>query len=500
MPPAPPADLIDETTPELPDTSHEPVPPRRRRRRVVIGVVVVAALLVGGVGYAVTSYLSGGGTQPEQVLPGNAIAFAKVDLDPAAGQKIAFYNLLKQFPDLTGKSGNIKDDVAGSLLGGSNSGYTYNRDIAPWIGDRMAIAAISTPGKDATTGIRVAPLLALQIGDKDKMNTTLAAARRRTHDFGYAVRDDYVLIADTQQTADQAAAAKDTLASSGAYASDLAALHGDQVAVGWADLTAVKNTLAAIPSISQNLPTGPTGLAGLTGRVILGIHAENHALEATGLTRGMPTTTTTSTPPTRLIGHLPAGTTAALAVSGLGKTLTNVYTGAGNTGPLAGISSQADAVGLTLPADLNTIFGTDFVIGALDHVTSNPQIGLRVTSPDGTRALSLLNRLIGDQGGLPVAFAPAPGGYTGALNARTGPDAFVSGHLGDTPAFRAAVPDPDTAQAVGYVNLAALITELGTKGGATATEAHKFTGLDALGFTVTITPDGARLTLRIVTR
>ena len=58
------------------------------------GVLVVAA---AGAGFAVGSVVGGGGTQPEDVLPDTVVAYADIDLDPAAEQKINVIRLLGQF-------------------------------------------------------------------------------------------------------------------------------------------------------------------------------------------------------------------------------------------------------------------------------------------------------------------------------------------------------------------------------------------------------------------
>ena len=79
-----------------------PEPEGRRKPAtwwVVGGVVALVAALIGGITYGAAS-LSGGGTQPEDALPAGAIAFAKVDLDPAAGQKVDAIRFLRKFPSL----------------------------------------------------------------------------------------------------------------------------------------------------------------------------------------------------------------------------------------------------------------------------------------------------------------------------------------------------------------------------------------------------------------
>ena len=73
-----------------------------------VAVAVVAAVTLGGT--AVVSALGGGGAQPEDVLPANAIAFAKLDLNPSAGQKLAVFQLASKFPKskVTSKDTSVK--------------------------------------------------------------------------------------------------------------------------------------------------------------------------------------------------------------------------------------------------------------------------------------------------------------------------------------------------------------------------------------------------------
>jgi hypothetical protein len=71
-----------------------------RRRGVVIGAVVASLLVVGAVGAVGAKLaLGGGGKQPAEVLPREAVGYIRVDLDPSAGQKIAAFRLLDKLPD-----------------------------------------------------------------------------------------------------------------------------------------------------------------------------------------------------------------------------------------------------------------------------------------------------------------------------------------------------------------------------------------------------------------
>ena len=63
--------------------------PRRVSRRLVAVLVVLALVAASVAGLMAYRKLSGGGTQPEAVVPARAAAYAEVDLDPPAAQKIA---------------------------------------------------------------------------------------------------------------------------------------------------------------------------------------------------------------------------------------------------------------------------------------------------------------------------------------------------------------------------------------------------------------------------
>ena len=77
-----------------------PLRPAALRRNLLWGGLLGGVLVVGGgTAFAVTT-LVGGGAQPDQVLPGNAIAYVRMDIDPSAGQKIAAVRLLRKLPQV----------------------------------------------------------------------------------------------------------------------------------------------------------------------------------------------------------------------------------------------------------------------------------------------------------------------------------------------------------------------------------------------------------------
>ncbi len=82
------------------------------KRPAIVGGGVAAAVLIGAGAFAFVQ-LSGGGPQPHDVLPDTAVAYARIDLDPSAGQKVAALRLIRKFPDLARELGikNPEQDV-----------------------------------------------------------------------------------------------------------------------------------------------------------------------------------------------------------------------------------------------------------------------------------------------------------------------------------------------------------------------------------------------------
>ena len=131
----------------------ESAPTGGSRRGLVIGsVAAVLAVLAGAAVYA-TTVLSGGGRQPDELVPRSTFAYAKVDLDPAAGQKLAARSFFEKFPKLKGKTGtgdeNTFEKVLEDLI--SDGDIDYKTDVQPWFDRRAAVAAFPAPGDTVVT-------------------------------------------------------------------------------------------------------------------------------------------------------------------------------------------------------------------------------------------------------------------------------------------------------------------------------------------------------------
>ena len=147
----------------------------RRTPWMLIGGGVAGALLIGGGAYAATQLLSGGGDQPDSVLPATAAAYAQVDLDPEAAQKITAVRFFQGL-DSTTKQELDKDWrkwVWDKLEeeGDAPSGVDFEKDIEPWLGDRAGIAVMPAgEGEEPTVAV------ALQVKDGKAALAFLAEA------------------------------------------------------------------------------------------------------------------------------------------------------------------------------------------------------------------------------------------------------------------------------------------------------------------------------------
>ena len=491
---------------------YPPAPARRSRSKKIIAGVAVLAVLAGGAvaGYAY-SVLASSGIQPEQVLPATTVAFAKLDLDPAAGQKVAAYRLSGKFPAVSKGAPNIdaEKDALLSALFSDQSDFDYATEIKPWLGDRVALAAVPDTASEAGLD----PVLAVAYTDEAKMRAALDKAVRTEEDFGYVTVDGYALISDSQPHAEAVLAGvrRAKLSSVKNYRADLESLHGDQIAVGWADLAATVAALQAGTGSTagsrlrdlQNL----NALSATTGRVIVGAHVGSDYLEVSAISHEVASGTTprwAAKPVDGTLAKLAAGdTTAALEVSGLGEALSAAWAGASATlGLREQFEDLAAETGLTLPEDLAALFGSNTTVSARlpRGFSGDPEIAAQITTSGGDRAITLLDSL-GAAFGLPPDSLHAQRTAAGYLlsnsagyDPRTGPGVRT---LGDDPAFQKAVPDRAGAGLIGYVNIGSI---LDSDPHVSAKDKSDWKHLGAFGISVVPTSDGARTTFRLTTR
>ncbi|WP_344976096.1 DUF3352 domain-containing protein [Streptosporangium fragile] len=454
-------------------------PPKRKGGKgwllAVIAALVVA--LVGGGGAFAVNLLSGGGTQPHDVLPGSAIGYLRLDFDPAANQKVALFTIARKFTvtrdSFTGDDPRqaffdmIKKDTQD--LGKVN----YANDIAPWLGSRIGVAALA-PAKGAKEPGLV---VAVQVTDQDKAKAGIAKLMDGEK-YGIAFRDDYALLTPTQEQADQATQAT-PLAQNATFSDDLNALGEPGVLSFWFDAgkvaglaTDLASDLAsslaadsAAGSASDLTTQNQAALAQLKNvRVAGALRFDGNYVELAGISRGAQDM---GAPEPSRIGTLPASTAGAVSISGLGEIVSKQWTqlmkSAGQTSGGAEAQQFVDQArqqyGLNLPADLVTLLGENITLAVdsngLDG--NQPKFGAKiVTDPaKAQEVVGKIEKLLAASGTVTPQLAKVSGDGTFILAGSQDYAAELAkdGTLADSESFQLAIPNADEATYAVYVDL-----------------------------------------------
>ena len=185
--------------------------PTRPRGAVLALAAVSAAAVIGAGGWVAVSLLADG-VQPAEAVPASALGYVSLDLDPSASQKLEAVRIIEKFPALDEALGlDVSDDLRRWAFeqmqaDGACKNLDYEADVAPWVGSRMALAAVPTEKQDAAP----APLVVLQVTDQEAAAegvTALAECGEAGEDFGYAFTEDYLLVSDSTAHAEAFAAA-----------------------------------------------------------------------------------------------------------------------------------------------------------------------------------------------------------------------------------------------------------------------------------------------------
>jgi len=227
-------------------------------------------------------------------------------------------------------------------------------------------------------------------------------------------------------------------------------------------------TLGGVGGLSQL--SGAQGLTNqVKGRLVVGLSLQSGYAEISGRLVGGDTTGIQSqnADAGALLGQLPAGSVAGVAVSGIGAAISKELTTL-ESGPLAslGFKAELDAasaqLGINLPGDAVNLIGNGVAIG----LNSVPADGAKakftgIAEPadvaSGLKTAQALAKLLTTNG--TPATASASGSNVVVTN-----DAAASGALGNDAGFKSAMSGmPDNVVAAAYVNLAGIWPAAGSK-------------------------------------
>lgn len=431
-----------------------PQPVERKRKGWIVAVIAALAvvLLGGGTVYAVSAF-SGGGTQPHEVLPSNAIGYLRLDLDPDAGQKAALFALSRKFTFSQGKVS--EDDPRKSLFDATQQGgdnpIDYAKDVEPWLGSR--VGAVALPGGGKEPGFAVA----VQVKDEALAKTGIAKLLDGQK-YGVAFRDGYAIVSDTQQNADKYATGP-TLSENAEFTGDVDSLAGDGVLSFWGHLGQLSKLSPTELSAEQQTQLDKIKNARFVGA----LRFDSAFAELTGSVRGAEQMTEGDLPKTDL-ATLPGSTAGALSISGLDQMVTKQWaefekTMAATPEVKQFMDQAKQNMGLTLPDDLVTLLGKNLTIAVdeegLDGDT--PKGGVRIQT-DAAKAQAVLDKITKSfqDSGQPVpefGKVAADGVFTVGTTQDYAQKLSEQGNLGDSETFKTAVPNAGDANFALFVDL-----------------------------------------------
>jgi hypothetical protein len=390
------------------------------RRRAVLPLIAALALGLAACG---DSKSGSSDTDPASVVPETAGAYLAVDLHPEgeAGKNAAAAS--QSLFDTATPGQLLLDTLAGRAK--ALDGLSYEEDVAPWIGDQVALAAVPVEeGKSA-------PLLVASTRDEDKARATLRKTGKlsesasasgvdyvRTADgsLAGAVTDGVVMVGSDAAVQLSLAAAKDgnDLTELQRYRNATGALPDGGIATAYVDLDSFAKLLSGV------LGGGTTGglletlLTGQGDAIAATLIPEEDRLriEAVGTATGSGIAAIQAKGgASDAIKTLPADSALALGVSDVGATLKLLLQRLGSQGGLTGIglnlvlSRLEESTGLNLERDVLGWMGSGglFVRSAGGHTGG----GLVVESSDPAAMRRAVRRLRTALAGIQLPGVPA---------------------------------------------------------------------------------------------
>ena len=429
---------------------------KRKISGKVIGIIAGGiTLVIAGVGVSI-ALLTGGGTQPEEVLPRDTVAIAKIDLSPKIGQRINLVRFLSQFPKTI--ENFDQEDPVGSILDQSEISSDIDwAEIQPWIGTRYAVAVVESAGE-------LNPVIVLSIKDELEMKYYF---NKNFPDIEYEVILDYVLIADNKSVLNVITSAPSHLSDNEDYKSDMDTLGGDQIASVWANLKPISQIADDWIDdyfYNQGLGQNADSLKNNDGRIAIGMHFTPDSFVTDIITVGLNDGDVEVDAQSRsleIIGDLPSDIFGVLSIDGIGKA----FTGALLDNSLG--REILDGIGIS-ERDFGLLFDGPLAILAVnDARRSDPLIVVRMEPVNPAQTLAAIKRFLSQNGYYPedidsIVSVEGKFIYFGedAEGLRRGINAIKSGALPlrDNEQFKNALTEPGNLSL--FVNLDTLLDKI----------------------------------------
>ncbi len=479
---------------------------RGRTVALVGGLLAIVGLAAGGAAFA-WSQVSGGGAQPETVLPASTVAFAKVDLDPSASQKLDAIRFVRKFPTARGQvseNADLRQLFVKSLQDdGQLEGIDYAKDIEPWLGERAAVGFVpNAAGDDADV------IVVLAVRDHDKATQSLPKVARSLigqcevlEEYAVCARDAEKLLAVRDATK------KGTLADSASFRTDLHDLGEDGIATAWVDSTTAGKVIGSRGAdLGSAFGLKPEAATLGQGRTALALRFDGPHLELAGHVNGSKSAVVGSAHADG-VGALPEGTLAAVSVANAGDQFraswpeleATLKAAVGEQELTDGLAQVQDALGITVPDDLAAALGSQFsvVFGGTDQEQGDLKLAV-VSNGDPDVLRKLADGAGQGLGAGALTVTPSGRGTVLTMSDRYAQELTTGSGLGDTDRFKDAVKHPEQARVVAFADISGLLAQF--KDRTSDRVGQDLGALSAVGFTASGEGTSGDFSLRITTK
>ena len=481
--------------------------PASKSKFIVGGAAIAAVVVLGGSAAFAWQQLSGGGTQPHDVLPSSVVAYARIDGDPSASQKIKLLQLIRKSPELAKEIGikdanqDLRKTIIKEML--TDCSVDYAKDIEPWIGERFGVGVASS----GDTGF-----VAVQVTDEKaaRKGISLVSGCLGFDDPGVAFIKDYALIGEGQDKTDAAAkeAAKSPLADRPSFKEDMESLGDEGIASVWADAKGLNDAFGASlgggAAADKALAKTRSSAASLrAGDDNIELSAISHQNKDIGKVTAVD------------LGELPADALLAASISGGGRQVDEQWPAFAETMgafDLDGVLGQIeDETGFVLPADLKTLLGDNLTLvvgdrnlakiqefqGPADVEKLDVALALHSDSAKATELANKIASLAAKFGGFELAVVKTKDGAVLATN-KAFANSFTKGRsLRESESFGSVISDESTSFGGFYLDIAKAV-EAARGMDAPDKDLKQVKELRALGLSVTDDGDRvARATLKL---
>ncbi len=509
------------------------------RRGLLIGGGVAALALVGVGAWAAAQFFATG-AQPAEALPASTVGYASIDLDPSGAQKVEALRTLNKIPAFKEAFGldaddDIRQKIFEALELPEDCRLFYGEDIEPWLGSRMAVAAIDLGDKEpAIVGV-------LQVKDADAADDGLAKIRDcgagedgQGNEGGWVIDDDWAVVAETEDIAQAVvdAAGEGTLADDSEFKELTTAAGSAGVVSLYAAPEAgrfFEDTVGGMSGLAEELGEGLTGnsalgelsrgrspLANFKGLAVT-VRFDDGALQIEGA--GDPGFDVSKLYGTNrgadVVETLPAATPVAIGLGfdegWLTQVVEQVASYSGGDMTAADLFEEAStATGLDLPEDAEALFGrsaaiafgSDFDLEAYFNSgdAKDLPIALKVQGDDKA-AISVLEKIFAEQPDASrfLGLDSDAGYFVIGPNEDLRTGILGRGDLGDSDVYQDVIRESDKAGAVVFVNFNAGDDWLVNLAGEDPTVADNVRPLAGFGITVWQDEDWTHGVLRITT-